>query len=180
MPQTLKKDGQRGGRATGQRGGSATSLALPEQRPMQAPEGWQPLGELEQISERMRRVLEQTFGQFGWPLPAVEATGWSPLVDIEEQDDAYVVEAELPGVKREDVKVEVVGHELTISGELKETERKGVVRKRTRRTGYFHYRVALPESVAAEKVEARLSDGVLSIRIPKIEKASRRQVEIKS
>jgi HSP20 family protein len=102
------------------------------------------------------------------------------MVDIEEQDDAYLVEAELPGVKREDVDVEVGGHELTISGELKESERKGVVRKRTRRTGQFNYRVALPESVDADKVEAKLNDGVLTIRIPKIEKAMRRKVEIKT
>jgi HSP20 family protein len=173
MPQTARnKDGQ------GQ--GKGTALAVPEQHPVQPFERWQPFGEFEQMSERMRRMLERTFGEAGWlPFP-IETAGWSPFVDIEEQDDAYLVEAELPGVKREDVNVEVVGHELTISGELKETERNGVIRKRTRRTGRFNYRVALPEPVAAEKVEARLKDGVLEIRIPKLEKATRRQVEIKS
>jgi HSP20 family protein len=173
MPQTSKsKDGQSGG--------TGTSLAVPEQRSLQAFEPWRPFSELDQISERMRRMLEQTFGEFGWPSRPIETVGWSPLVDIEEQDDAYLVEAELPGVKREDVNVEVVGHELTISGEIKETERTGVVRKRTRRLGHFNYRVALPESVAADKVEAKLNDGVLTIRIPKTETAMRRKVEIKS
>jgi HSP20 family protein len=173
MPQTSKsKDGQRGG--------TGTALAAPEQRSLQTFEPWRPFGEFEQISERMRRMLEQTFGELAWPSLPVETTGWSPFVDIEEQDDAYVVEAELPGVQREDVDVEVVGHELMISGELKETERKGVVRKRNRRTGQFFYRVGLPESVAADKVEAKLNDGVLTIRIPKIEKAMRKKIEVRS
>ncbi len=67
------------------------SQLLPEQRSRLAPEGWQPLSELEQVTERMRRMLDQTFGSFDWPSPA-EARGWSPLVDIEEADDAYVVD----------------------------------------------------------------------------------------
>jgi HSP20 family protein len=74
----------------------------------------------------------------------------------------------------------VIGHELMISGELKETERKGVLRKRSRRTGQFFYRVGLPESVAADQVEAKLNDGVLTIRIPKIEKAMRKKIEVRS
>jgi HSP20 family protein len=112
------------------------SQLLPEERSRLAPERWEPLSELEQVTERMRRMLDQTFGGFGWPSP-VEARGWSPLVDIEEADDAYVVEAELPGVKREDVNIELVGNELTITGEAKERERKGALRRQTRRTGRF-------------------------------------------
>lgn len=173
MPQTSRtKDGRTGG--------TGSSLAVREHSPLRPSERWQTVGELEQMSERMRRMLEQTFGDFGWPSIPTETTGWSPLVDIEEHDDAYVVEAELPGVKRENVNVEVVGNELMITGELKETERKGVIRKRTRRTGQFHYRVGLPESVDPDKVEAKLNDGVLTIHIPKTEKATRRQIEIKS
>jgi HSP20 family protein len=80
----------------------------------------------------------------------------------------------------EDVDVEVIGHELMINGELKETERKGVLRKRMRPAGRFDYRVALPESVAADKVEAKLSDGVLAIRVPKVETATRKHIQIKS
>jgi hypothetical protein len=72
----------------------------------------------------MRRMLDQTFGSFGWPAPA-EARGWSPLVDIEEADDAYVIEAELPGVKPENVNIELVGNELAITGKVKEREHKG-------------------------------------------------------
>jgi HSP20 family protein len=109
-----------------------------------------------------------------------EVGGWSPLVDIEEKDDAYVLEAELPGVAREDVVIELVGNELAISGEVKESERTGVVRHRTRRTGRFEYRVSLPEQVDADKVEAALADGVLTVRAPKSERAQRRTIEVKA
>ena len=173
MPQTVKS-------RNSQSGGTSTALAAPEQRTGKAPERWQPFGDFEPLAERMRRLLEQTFGELAWPTPTFEPIGWSPLVDIEEQDDAYLIEAELPGVRKEDVKVEVVGNELLITGELTETERKGVIRKRMRPTGRFHYQVALPASVTADKVEAKLHDGVLEIRVPKIEKAARRQIQVKA
>jgi HSP20 family protein len=101
-------------------------------------------------------------------------------VDIEERDDAYVLEAELPGVKREDVNIEVVGNELAITGEIKEKERKGALRRRMRRTGRFEYRVRVPDQVDASKIEASLDQGVLTVSVPKAERAQRQKVEIKS
>ena len=145
-------------------------------------------GGLEQQLEQHRaeltaysyRMLEQTIGG-AWPSPLLtEGAGWAPLVDIEEQDDAYVLEAEVPGVKREDVNIEVVGNELSITGEIKEKERRGALRRRTRRTGRFEYRVRLPEQVDASKIEASLDQGVLTIRVPKSERSQRQQIEIKS
>jgi HSP20 family protein len=155
------------------------SQLLPERRSRLAPERWEPLSEFEQVTERMRRMLEQTFGGFGWPSTG-EAAAWSPLVDIEETDDAYVVEAELPGVRREDVNIELVGSELSITGEIKERERKGALRRQTRRTGRFDYRVGLPDHVDGENIEASLSDGVLTVRTPKSERAQRRKIEVRS
>jgi HSP20 family protein len=156
------------------------SQTLPERRAPAAPERWEPQSEFEQVTERMRRILEQTFGGFGWTSPPTEKAGWSPLVDLEETDDAYVVEAELPGVKREDVNVELVGNELTITGDVKERERKGIVRRSTRHTGRFDYRISLPGHVDAEKIEAKLGDGVLMVRVPKSERAQRRLIEVKA
>jgi HSP20 family protein len=157
------------------------SQLLPERRRGGAPERWEPFQEFEQVTERMRRMLEETFGGFGrWPSLLQETAGWSPLVDIEEHDDAYVVEAELPGVRREDVDIELVGNELAITGEVKEKERAGVVRRRTRRTGRFAYRVTLPEPVDAEHIEASLAEGVLTVRVPKSERAQRKKIAIKS
>ena len=155
------------------------SQTLPEGRRATTPERWEPFSEFEQVSDRMRRLLEQTFGGFGLSTPTIEKGGWSPLVDLEEHDDAYVVEAELPGVKAENVNVELVGNELMITGEIKEKERKGTVRRQNRRTGRFDYRVSLPAHVDPEKVEAKLTDGVLEVRVPKSERAQRRRIEIK-
>jgi HSP20 family protein len=155
------------------------SQLLPERRSRFAPERWEPLNELEQVTERMRRMLDQTFGGFGSSL-LTEIGGWSPLVDIEETDDAYVVEAELPGVKEKDVNIELVGNELTITGEIKERQRKGTLRRHTRRTGRFDYRVSLPDHVDANKIDAKLVEGVLTVRVPKSERAQRRKIEVKA
>jgi HSP20 family protein len=156
------------------------SQLVPERRPAAAPERWEPFGELEQVTQRMRRMLDQTFGGIGWPPLLTDAVGWSPLVDIEEQDDAYILEAELPGVKREDIDIEVVGNELAITGEVSERERKGTLRRRMRRTGRFEYRVRLPDQVDPAKIQASLDQGVLTVRVPKAERAERRKIAIKS
>ena len=150
------------------------SQLLPE-RSRTGSDGPSPLSELGQLNERMRRMLEQTFGGM-----LDEPAGWIPAVDIEELEDAYVVEAEVPGVKREDVNIEVSGNELTISGEIKVREREGIIRRRTRRVGEFEFRVVLPNEVNAEGIDAKLNDGVLTVRIPKAERAQRRRIEVKS
>jgi HSP20 family protein len=152
------------------------SQALQERRTRDTSDRAQPLSEL----ERLRRLLDQTFGGFGVPALATESVGWAPPVDIEEQDDAYVIEAEVPGVTKDDVNIELVSNELTITGEIKEREREGILRKRTRRVGRFEYRVRLPEQVDPDRVEAKLTDGVLSVRVPKHEQAERRRIQVKS
>jgi HSP20 family protein len=156
------------------------SQLLPERRSAVAPERWEPLREFEQVTERMRRMLEQTFGGFGLSSPLLEREGWSPLVDLEETDDAFIVEAQLPGVKRENVNIELVGNELRISGEIEERERRGTTRRSARRTGRFDYRVGLPDHVDEDKIEANLAEGVLTVQLPKSERAQRRRIEVKS
>ena len=152
------------------------SQALQERRPRDTSERAQPLTEV----ERLRRMLDQTFGSFGLSSLVTESVGWSPPVDIEEQDNAYVIEAELPGVQKDDVNIELVSNELMITGEIKEREREGILRKRTRRIGRFEYRVRLPEQVDGDNIEASLKDGVLSVRVPKREQAERRRIQVKS
>lgn len=149
-------------------------MSLPVRRNTQLT-GWDPLREFENLTGRMNELLESTFGPLN---TAPGALGWSPATDIEETDDAYLVEADLPGVKREDLSVELRESELVISGELKERERTGVLRRRSRRTGRFEYRVTLPGDADADKVEATLRDGVLTVRVPKTAKAQPRRIEI--
>jgi HSP20 family protein len=105
---------------------------------------------------------------------------WVPLADIEETEDAWVVEAELPGVNKKDINVDVRDSEVVVTGEIKEKERKGLLRRRTRPVGRFEYRVVLPGEVDADAIDASLDDGVLTIRIPKAEKARPRRIEIGS
>jgi HSP20 family protein len=101
-----------------------------------------------------------------------------PRFDIEESEEAWIVEAELPGVKRKDVNVEVRDGELLVSGEVKERERRGILRHRTRHTGEFEIRVSLPGDVDPERVDASIEDGVLTVHIPKPERAKPRKIEV--
>jgi HSP20 family protein len=135
-----------------------------------------PLHDFEQVADRMRRLLDESLG--GFPPVVAELAAWTPPVNIEETDDAYIVEAELPGVDRKDVDIEIDRNELSITGEIKEKERQGILRKRTRRVGRFEYRVQLPNVVDADSVDAKLDDGVLRVRVPKTERAQRKRVEI--
>jgi len=151
------------------------SQALSERRQTNAPGRWQPVSELEVLNERLRHMLEQTFGEAS----IGEVARLTPMVDVEEEDDAYLLEVDLPGVKREDFKIEQIGHELQVSGEFKDRERKGVIRKQTRRIGKFAYRVALPEQIDGDKIEAKLDKGVLTIRVPKAARSPRREIEVK-
>jgi HSP20 family protein len=78
------------------------------------------------------------------------------------------------------VHVDVQDNELAITGEIKERERTGILRRRTRKTGEFEFRVTLPGQVDAERIDANLRDGVLTVRIPKPEQARPRRIDVKS
>jgi len=136
-----------------------------------------PLRELEELRERLDRVMQSPL----WPLgagAADDALGWAPAVDVEEGDDAWIVEAELPGMREKDIAVELHGTELTISGDVEERKRRGILRRSSRRVGHFDYRVNLPGISDTEEVRATLDDGVLTVRVPKPEHAKRRRIQI--
>jgi HSP20 family protein len=133
---------------------------------------WNPFADLNQLASQMERLFQNAD-------ELKELDGFIPLADIEETDDAYVVELELPGVKRKDINVELDGNRLIVTGERKERERKGVIRRRTRTVGEFRFEVVLPNEVAAEGVEATLDEGVLTVRVPKAGREQPRRVEVK-
>jgi HSP20 family protein len=137
---------------------------------------WDPFQELEELHDQMARLMQTAWA----PAGTGNGGAWLPMADIEETEDAWIVEAELPGVSRKDIKVELRDSELVISGEIKEKERKGVIRRRARRTGQFEYRVTLPGQPDEENIEANLHDGVLTVRVPKTEKGKPRQIEVKA
>lgn len=131
---------------------------------------------------RLREEMDQLFGTvlnqgLAPMLPGV-VRGF-PALNLWEDGQNFYAEAEVPGLTMEDIEVTVVGNELTLRGERKETERTSYHR-RERGVGVFQRVVPLPAPIDADKVEAKLSHGVLTITLPKAEAARPRKIEVKS
>lgn len=134
---------------------------------------FEPFREFDQLQAQMGELLESALA--GAP---GEGAPWIPAVDIEETDDAWIVEAELPGVDKNDVNIEMNDNELVVRGEIKEREREGILRRRTRRVGEFEFRVTMPSQADADAIDAKLEHGVLRIRVPKTQESQPRRIEI--
>lgn len=141
---------------------------------------WDPFEELEQMQQQLAQIFpawSRMPGRSGSANPAeVEFT---PLADVEETEDSYTVEIELAGVKKEDVHIEAAGRRLAVTGDRKEKERQGTMRRRTRVVGRFRYELVLPDDVNAENIEASMNDGVLTVRIPKAAGERPKQITVK-
>lgn len=148
-------------------------MALPAVRSSDQLGRWDPFREFEDLYTQMGRWMDSAFGRLD------QHTAWAPSAEVTETEDAYLVEVDLPGVKRDDVTIDLIGNDLVVIGELKQKERQGLLRHRTRRTGQFSYRVTLPDSVDADKVDASLDEGVLAIRVPKSEAVKPRRIAIR-
>ncbi len=129
----------------------------------------------------MERIFEDIMGgrrRFFWPGRAVpEEIAAAPAVDMYEEGNALVLKAEMPGMKKEDIEVNIGDHVVTISGEKKKeekVERKDYYRIE-RSSGYFTRSFTLPENVETGKSKAKFKDGVLEIRIPKPETKEKKQ-----
>lgn len=109
--------------------------------------------------------------------PATRSTmDFSPSVDIEEKENAYIVTTDLPGFKKEDIKIEMADNVLTISGErMKEA---GDKKYSERSWGKFQRTFSLPVHVAGDKIEASYKDGVLEVTLPKAENAKSRSIKV--
>lgn len=134
--------------------------------------------ELARLHEDMDDLFDGFFRGLGRPWIGYKA--W-PAIDVSENEDAVVVKAEVPGCKAEDIEISVHGNTLTVSGEKKQEEEK-------KEKGYYHMErsygsfrrdVNLPTDVESSKVEAVCKDGVLSITLPKAEKAKAVKVKVK-
>jgi HSP20 family protein len=125
----------------------------------------------------MGQLMSFAFGDLGLPRPG--NAPWSPLAEVSETDDAYLVHVELPGIRKDQVDVQLVDRELVISGDIKESEN-GRRRRSSRRTGRFEYRTYLPGDVKADQVSAQLADGVLTVTVPKSEATKPRRIEVKT
>ncbi|HET9607266.1 MAG TPA: Hsp20/alpha crystallin family protein [Edaphobacter sp.] len=141
---------------------------------------WDPFRELEDMSERLNRVFSR---------PSLRNSGkenltvadWMPTVDISETEGEYLIKAELPEVRKEDVKVTVENGVLTLQGERRqEKEEKGKRFHRVERSyGSFVRSFTLPESVDESSVKAEYKDGVLNLHLPKSEKVKPKAIDVK-
>lgn len=152
-------------------------MALPVRRqsnPTTQPARWDPIATMQRLSSDLDRFFD------GWDDGLSILDGeFVPVADVEETDDAFIVEVELPGVKKDDVDISLSGRRLEISGERKEKERVGILRRQTRSVGRFRYEIVLPGAVDEGGVKASLDDGVLTVRIPKATSERPRRIEVK-
>ncbi|MGH8310729.1 MAG: Hsp20/alpha crystallin family protein [Steroidobacteraceae bacterium] len=143
---------------------------------------WEPLGGFDDVFNRM---LPSAFGR--WPRIALEGNGgktveWAPSADISETDTEYLVRAELPAVKKEDVKVTFDDGVLAIQGERKQRteDKKEKYHRIESFYGTFTRSFSLPDNVNADAIRCESKDGVLTVRVPKAEptKSKPRQIKV--
>jgi HSP20 family protein len=146
---------------------------------------WDPFREMDDFSDRLSRALTAGF----LAAPRTKATNqeelvltdWAPLVDVEETDKEYLIKAELPEVRKEDVKVTIEDGVLSIEGERKheKEEKTKKVHRIERSFGKFVRRFTVPPEAENAKVTAEFKDGVLHVHVPKTEVAKPKAIEIK-
>ncbi|GAA3452308.1 Hsp20/alpha crystallin family protein [Dactylosporangium matsuzakiense] len=138
---------------------------------------WDPRREVDELNSRFGQLIQSLIsGEAGIGGPA----GWSPPVDVEETEDAYVVDVDLPNVNPDDITLEMRGEELRISGAFEERGRGGVVRRQGRQTGEFEYMIDLPGDIDSDRVQAAYRNGVLTVTVPKARDAQPRRIEIQA
>ena len=140
---------------------------------------WGPFEEVADLRKRMDEIFGEFFGQTPFAMAATEAV-WSPLVDVHETKEGFLLQVELPGVKQEDIQVSMVGDTLTLKGERKrETEVKEDSYHRIERSyGTFHRSFTLPSTVDASRVSADYRNGVLTVKLPFREDAKPRTINV--
>jgi HSP20 family protein len=139
---------------------------------------WPSFGRLADLRDEIDRLFESPLSELTRTSQLL--SGWTPALDVYEDKDSFIVKAELPGMKKEDIEVSLHDGSLSISGERK-TEAKredSEVYRAERFFGRFQRTVSLPTAVAADKVKAAYNDGVLTITLPKTEEAKPKKIDV--
>jgi len=141
---------------------------------------WRPFRELEALERRFDDIFGRPFMPSNWRRIPMEERDWAPAIEIFEKEDKFVVKAEVPGIKAEDIDVSVVGYTLTIRGEKKaETAVKEEDYYCCERSyGSFHRSIALPSNADANKIEANYEEGVLKVSLPKVPEVKPKKVTV--
>jgi HSP20 family protein len=142
---------------------------------------WDPFRELEDVNSRLNRLFNRSALTREEGKEAMLAFDWAPSVDITESNEEFLIKAELPGVNKDDVKVDIENGVLRIQGERKqEKEEKGKKFHRVERSyGSFLRTFALPTNIEETKLQAQYKDGVLVVHLPKSAAAKPKTVEVK-
>jgi HSP20 family protein len=155
-------------------------MAMERWRPGWGIRPWRPFRELEDVERRFDEIFSRPSLPRLWRRLPVEEIGWAPAIEVFEREDKFMVKAELPGMKEEDIDVSVVGDTLTIKGEKKaETEAKEENYYCCERSyGSFFRSIALPSTVDAKKIEASYEDGVLEVSLPKAAEVKPKKISV--
>ncbi len=130
----------------------------------------------------MNKDFDQFFDEFfSGNFPEVRDMEMSPRINLEENDNEWILSAELPGVKKDDVKVNFQDNILTISGEKKfdKEDKKKNFHRIERSYGRFSRSIQIPSSIVLDKIDAKYEDGILNITLPKAEDAKPKQIAVK-
>lgn len=149
-------------------------------RPRRGLTPWQPFREFEEIEQRFADIFGRSVLPAVWRrIPTVEM-GWAPAIEVFEKEDKFVVKAELPGIKEEDIDISVIGDTLTIKGERKaESEVKEEDYYCCERSyGSFSRSIAVPSNVDAKKIEASYESGVLEVSLPKTQEVKPKKIAV--
>jgi HSP20 family protein len=143
---------------------------------------WNPARDLVSMRDEMNRLFGEVFGRAANDDASWFAGAWTPPVDIFETEDALVMKAELPGFTKDDISIELKENALTLRGERKhEMENKEEnYHRRERVYGAFQRSFMLPTTVDQNNVQATYKDGVLELRLPKVEAAKPKRISIGS
>jgi len=142
---------------------------------------WDPFRDLVSIQDELNRLFGRTYAGIE-PTRPTAAGSWMPSMDVFETEDKIVATVELPGIAPEDVEVAVEDSTLTISGsrEFSSEVKEEAFHRIERRYGSFSRAIALPQTADTEKVEAAFDRGVLTVEVPKVEKAKPKKIQIKA
>jgi HSP20 family protein len=146
------------------------------QRPVLAT--WPSFGRLADLRNEIDRLFDSPLSELTRTSQLL--SGWTPALDVYEDKDSFIVKAELPGMKKEDIEVSLHDGSLSISGERKTESRRedSEVYRAERFFGRFQRTVSLPTTVAADKVKAAYNDGILTITLPKTEESKPRKIDV--
>ncbi len=141
---------------------------------------WDPFVELEEVSKQLNRIFGKSPARTEPERELLAMADWAPDVDITETDTAYLIKGEIPGVNKEDVKVNIENGMLTMSGERKqEKEEKGKKFHRIERSyGSFMRSFRLPDNIDESAVKAEFKDGMLNVTLPKSAQAKPKSTNI--